>query len=71
MKQKTENLKEKIKELNKVTHLAIEDIETEPPTPLDRKIIDKYEEIWQEVLEICKEEKIRDTEKFDEKYDVF
>ena len=71
MNQKTEKLKEKIKELNKMIDLSIEDIETEPPTQLDRKIIEKYEEIWQEVLEICKEESIRDTEKFDEKYDIF
>ncbi len=71
MNQKTEKLKEKIKELNEMIDSSIEDIETEPPTPLDRKIIEKYEEIWQEVLEICKEENIRDTGKFDEKYDVF
>ena len=71
MNKKTEKLKEKIKELNKMIHLSLEDIETEPPTPLDRKIIEKYEEIWQEVVTICKEEKIKDTEKFDEKYHVF
>ena len=71
MNKKTEKLKEKIKELNKMIHLSLEDIETEPPTPLDKKIIEKYEEIWQEVVTICKEEKIKDTEKFDEKYHVF
>ena len=52
MNPKTENLKEKIRELNKMKQLAIEDIETKPPTPLDRKIIEKYEEIWEEVLKI-------------------
>lgn len=71
MNQKTENLKEKIKELSKMAHLSIEDIEAEPPTSLDRKIIEKYEEIWKEVLEICKKENIRDTEKFDEEYHIF
>ena len=43
MNQKTEKLKEKIKELNEMIDSSIEDIETEPPTPLDRKIIEKYE----------------------------
>ncbi len=71
MNPKTENLKEKIRELNKMKQLAIEDIETKPPTPLDRKIIEKYEEIWQEVLKICKEENIRNAKKFDEKYRIF
>lgn len=71
MNKKTEDLKEKIKELNKMVELSIEDIEAKPPTPLDRKIIEKYEDIWKEVLEICKKENIKNIEKFNEKYHVF
>ena len=71
MNPKIEKLKEKIKELERMEEISIEDIETEPPTPLDREIIEKSQEIWQEVLEICKKEKIKDTKIFDKKYNIF
>lgn len=71
MNPKKEELKEKVKELNKMQEQSHEDIKTDIITPLDKKIIEKYEEIWQGVLKICKEEKIKETEIFDEKYDIF
>ncbi len=71
MNPKKEELKEKVKELNKMQEQSFEDIEQEPITELDKKIVKKYQEIWQEILKICKEEKIKETEIFDEKYDVF
>ena len=71
MNSKKEELKEKVKELNKMQEQSFEDIEQEPITELDKKIVKKYQEIWKEVLKICKEEKIKETEIFDEKYDIF
>ena len=71
MDPKKEELKEKVKELNKMQEQSFEDIEQEPITELDKKIVKKYQEIWKEVLKICKEEKIKETEIFDEMYDIF
>ncbi len=40
-------------------------------TVLDRKILNKYEKVWKETREMCKDEKILDMDEFDEKYPVF
>lgn len=44
--------------------MSYEDIEAELPTPLDKKLITKYQDLWNEILEICKEEKIKTMSQF-------
>lgn len=71
MEEKIKEMKEKVKELEEMLKISYEDIELEPPTPLDRKLITKYQELWSDILEICKNDKIKTMDKFDEKYPIF
>jgi len=71
MEEKLKKIEERIKELKKLKIESYEDIELNPPTSLDKKILKLYQEIWKEVLEICKLEKIKDMDKFDKKYPIF
>lgn len=71
MEEKIKEMREKVKELEKILEISYEDIELEPPTPLDRELITKYQELWSDILEICKKEKIKTMNKFDDKYPIF
>lgn len=71
MDKKLNEIKEKVKKLNKMIEASCEDIEEEPPTTLDKEIVNNYEDIWKEVLKISQENKIKDMDKFDEEYQIF
>ena len=49
---------------------SMEDIDEEPPTELDKKMIELSQEIWIEILKIAKEENIIKPEEFDRKYPI-
>lgn len=66
-----EKLKNQIKELTKTERMSYEDIEEKPITTLDKKLLKKYQEIFEEIMQICEKEKIDEISKFDENYPVF
>ncbi len=63
-------LEEKINLLNNMKYQSMEDIDEEPPTELDKKMIELSQEIWIEILKIAKEENIIKPEEFDRKYPI-
>ena len=65
-----EELKKKIEKLEYMKYESIEDIEEKPPTTLDKRMLEIGQEIWQEILQIAKKEKIGKVEKFDKKYPI-
>ena len=64
-------IKRELRKLEQMLEVNYEEVEEQLPTTLDKKILKQYEIIWQDVLKICKSEKIKDMNKFDEIYSIF
>ena len=70
MEEKIKEMKKKAKELEIFLEKSYEDLGEISITELDKKIIEKHQILWEDILEICKTEQIKDMEEFDEKYPV-
>lgn len=71
MEEKLNEMKQKIKKVDKLFNVWDMKIEIDEITSVDEKLLKQLEEVWEDVLEICQNEKINDMDKFDKKYPIF